>query len=108
MIVKGGIQDREGEVLAGNGTAGKEHASLTNGQDPDARETQEWLESLEAVLYVSGKDRAQYLLGKLGRKAERSGVPVPWGANTPSSTPSRPTMSPPFPGIEFLNERSRV
>ena len=59
------------------------HAA-TNGHDFDQMETQEWLDSLEAVLYMSGKDRAQYLLDKLGQKAERSGVPVPFAGNTPA------------------------
>src|SRR5882672_8223080 len=43
--------------------------------DPDALETQEWLDALEAVLEREGPERAHYLLEKLIDKARRSGAP---------------------------------
>jgi pyruvate dehydrogenase E1 component len=76
-----------------------------NGHDPDALETQEWLDSLDAVLYMSGKDRAQYLLDKLGQKAERSGVPIPFGANTPYVNTIAADQEPPFPGNRDLERQ---
>ena len=40
--------------------------------DPDALETQEWLDALEAVLEREGPERAHYLLERLIDKARRS------------------------------------
>src|SRR5438552_16942925 len=54
----------------------------TNG-DPDSAETREWLDSLEGVLQTEGTDRARYLLTQLKHKAVRSGVEIPFTANTP-------------------------
>ena len=45
--------------------------------DPDALETQEWLDALEAVLEREGPERAHYLLEKLIDKARRSGAHIP-------------------------------
>ncbi len=41
--------------------------------DPDPTETSDWLESLEAVLHVTGPERARYLLGRLMNRARRGG-----------------------------------
>ena len=40
--------------------------------DPDALETQEWLDALESVLEREGPQRAHFLLEKLVDKARRS------------------------------------
>jgi pyruvate dehydrogenase E1 component len=50
--------------------------------DPDALETQEWLDALEAVLDREGPERAHFLLGRLTEKARRSGAFIPFSANT--------------------------
>jgi pyruvate dehydrogenase E1 component len=50
--------------------------------DPDAQETQEWLEALESVIAREGPDRAHYLLEKLVEQARRSGAFMPFSANT--------------------------
>ena len=50
--------------------------------DKDPQETQEWLESLEAVIEREGVERAHYLLEKLIDKARRSGAYLPYSANT--------------------------
>ena len=50
--------------------------------DDDAVETQEWVDSLKAVVHHRGPERAQELLAKLVYEASRSGVPFPSG-NTP-------------------------
>ena len=44
--------------------------------DPDALETQEWLDALEAVLEREGAERAHYLLERLIDKARRSGAHI--------------------------------
>jgi len=50
--------------------------------DPDATETQEWLDALEAVIDREGPERAHFLLGTLIEKARRSGAFIPFSANT--------------------------
>jgi pyruvate dehydrogenase E1 component len=69
-----------------------------NGQDADALQTQEWLESLDAVLYLEGRDRARFLLERLGERAESVGVPVPFGPNTPYINTIPAALQPDFPG----------
>jgi pyruvate dehydrogenase E1 component len=50
--------------------------------DDDPQETQEWLEALDAVIDIEGVERSHYLLEKLIDKARRSGVNLPYSANT--------------------------
>jgi pyruvate dehydrogenase E1 component len=50
--------------------------------DPDALETQEWLDALEALIDREGPERAHQLLGTLIEKARRSGAYIPFSANT--------------------------
>ncbi|MBU3724337.1 MAG: pyruvate dehydrogenase (acetyl-transferring), homodimeric type [Burkholderiaceae bacterium] len=50
--------------------------------DMDEIETQEWLDSLEAVIEREGPQRAQYLLEKLIDKTRRTGGFIPFSANT--------------------------
>jgi pyruvate dehydrogenase E1 component len=50
--------------------------------DPDAQETQEWLDALESVIAREGPERAHYLLEKLVEQARRSGAFMPFSANT--------------------------
>jgi len=51
--------------------------------DHDPVETQEWVDSLRAVLQHAGADRARYLLGKLRDEALRTGAMPPFLATTP-------------------------
>lgn len=50
--------------------------------DPDAAETQEWLDALEAVIEREGPERAHQLLERLIDLTRRSGGFVPFSANT--------------------------
>ncbi|MDH3219998.1 MAG: pyruvate dehydrogenase (acetyl-transferring), homodimeric type [Gammaproteobacteria bacterium] len=50
--------------------------------DIDPEETQEWIESLDSVLQREGPERAHFLLEKLIDKTRRSGVYLPFSANT--------------------------
>ncbi|WP_426336319.1 pyruvate dehydrogenase (acetyl-transferring), homodimeric type [Pseudoduganella sp. R-31] len=50
--------------------------------DPDAQETKEWLEALEAVLENEGPERAHYLMERLVDLARRRGADIPFSANT--------------------------
>ncbi len=56
---------------------------------PDALETQEWLDALEAVLEREGPDRAHFLLERLIDKARRSGAYIPFSPNTAWTVPRR-------------------
>jgi pyruvate dehydrogenase E1 component len=51
--------------------------------DPDQKETQEWLESLDSVLQNEGPERAHFLISQLIRKARLAGTDLPISATTP-------------------------
>ncbi len=72
--------------------------------DPDPQETQEWLESLEAVLEAEGLQRAHFLLGQLQDQARAAGVHMPYSANTPyiNTIPvEQEAYTPGDPGMEW-------
>jgi pyruvate dehydrogenase E1 component len=50
--------------------------------DPDAQETREWLDALQAVIAAEGPDRAHYLLERLLEEARQAGIDLPFSANT--------------------------
>src|SRR5260370_22374531 len=81
-------------------------ATAGNGNgDIDRAETSEWLESLEAVLQHEGRDRAGFLLSELQHKAVRSGVELPFTANTPYINTIPVSRQPPFPGRREIERR---
>ena len=73
--------------------------------DTDPGETEEWLDSLDAVVEVQGKTRARYLLSRLLERAHASQVSFPATVSTPyvNSIPSE--REPWFPGDEHLERR---
>src|SRR3954447_21249631 len=73
--------------------------------DTDTGETREWLDSLGAVLQTEGPARASYLLTQLKHKAVRSGVQIPFTANTPYINTIPPDRQPPFPGSREIERR---
>jgi pyruvate dehydrogenase E1 component len=75
--------------------------------DPDALETQEWLDALEAVLEREGPERAHYLLERLIDKARRSGAHIPFSPNTAYINTIPPHMEERSPGDVTLEERIR-
>src|SRR6186713_2125179 len=75
--------------------------------DPDALETQEWLDALEAVLEREGPERAHYLLERLIDKARRSGAYIPFSATTAYINTIPPHMEERSPGNAALEERIR-
>ncbi len=75
--------------------------------DPDALETQEWLDALEAVLEREGPERAHYLLEKLVDKARRSGAYIPFSLNTAYLNTIPPHLEERSPGDHALEERIR-
>ena len=50
--------------------------------DPDAVETQEWLDALEAVIQTEGPERAHYLMERMADLARRRGAQIPFSSNT--------------------------
>ena len=73
-------------------------------EDLDPVETEEWLESLEAVIERDGEERAHYLLESLIAEARRAGVNLPYSAKTAylNSIPDgREIHTPGDPAIEW-------
>jgi pyruvate dehydrogenase E1 component len=104
----------ESEVHGGNGESGQ----LTNGsnghieaglrdgvRDTDPVETREWLDALDAVLQTQGEERGQFLLSQLKNKAVRSGVEIPFTANTPYINTIPLSRQPLFPGNREMERR---
>ena len=56
---------------------------VTNGKDADPLETQDWLESLSAVISKDGNQRAHFLIKELINKAYREGANIPYTQHTP-------------------------
>src|SRR5438105_11691499 len=73
--------------------------------DPDVAETQEWLDALDGVLQTGGPERARFLLSQLKNKAIRSGVEIPFTANTPYINTIPPSRQPPYPGSREIERR---
>ncbi|MEO7428969.1 MAG: pyruvate dehydrogenase (acetyl-transferring), homodimeric type, partial [Acidimicrobiales bacterium] len=76
--------------------------------DTDPGETQEWLDSLDAVVDAQGKGRARFLMSKLLERARELQVGAPATVSTPyvNSIPSE--EEPFFPGDEHLERRIRA
>ena len=70
--------------------------------DADPEETQEWLESLDAVVEQGGRQRAQYLLFKLLKRARMLEVGIPPTVQTRYINTISPELEPAFPGDEDL------
>jgi len=75
--------------------------------DPDALETQEWLDALEAVIDREGPDRAHFLLETLIEKARRSGAFIPFSANTAYINTIPVALEARSPGNAEFEERIR-
>jgi pyruvate dehydrogenase E1 component len=82
-------------------------SQLLAANDPDALETQEWLDALEVVLEREGRHRAHYLLERLVEKARLSGAYIPFSANTAYLNTIPPHLEEHSPGDATLEERIR-
>ena len=60
---------------------------MTDFVDNDPQETQEWLDSLESIIEVEGGNKAHHILEKLIDMARRSGINLPYSANTAYEIP---------------------
>ena len=76
-------------------------------QDSDPQETQEWLESLQAIIGRHGPDRAHYLIEKLVDYTRRSGGYLPYDATTAYVNTIPPHLENRSPGNTELEYRIR-
>ena len=75
--------------------------------DHDPVETQEWVDSLRAVLQHAGPERARYLLGMLRDEALRTGTMPPFLATTPYRNTITPENEEKSPGNRELEHKIR-
>ncbi len=76
--------------------------------DIDPEETQEWLDSLDAVVDTHGKTRARYLLSALLDYARERQVSFPATVSTPYVNTIPAEHEPWFPGDEHIERRIRA
>ncbi|MCH8492747.1 MAG: pyruvate dehydrogenase (acetyl-transferring), homodimeric type [Idiomarina sp.] len=76
--------------------------------DIDQQETQEWLDSLEAVLDAEGPERAHFILEQLIDKARRSGAYLPYQPTTAYLNTIPVSQEPVMPGDQTLEARIRA
>jgi pyruvate dehydrogenase E1 component len=79
----------------------------TDAADPNPLETQDWIESLLAVVGQEGQDRAQYLLRRVLQSAARLGASPVGTLNTEYVNTISADEEPPFPGDEAMEKRIR-
>src|SRR6478609_5149117 len=75
--------------------------------DIDTVETQEWLDSLDALVDEHGKTRARFIVTKLLERARELQVGFPATVSTPYVNTIPPEQEPWFPGDEFIERRIR-
>jgi pyruvate dehydrogenase E1 component len=76
--------------------------------DTDPGETQEWLDSFDAIVDSRGRARARYLLMKLLERARTKQVDFPATVSTPYVNTIPADQEPWFPGDEYVERRIRA
>src|SRR5262245_41545859 len=71
----------------------------------DAEEMQEWEESLDSVVSDGGPVKAAEILSRLQRRAYRTGINVPFTANTPYINTIPVHQQPVYPGDQAIERR---
>ena len=84
------------------------NSTSTAHEDIDPVETQEWLESLQAVLEEEGPDRVHFLIEQLVDLARQSGSDIPFSANTAYINTIPVEMQPRFPGDTTIERQIRA
>ena len=79
----------------------------TSAQDPDAQETNEWLDALASVIDKEGPERAHYLMERLVDLARRLGAYIPFSSNTAYVNTIPPHLEQSSPGNIEYEERLR-
>ena len=94
-------------------TTGTPRAVITDGRpsqlpDTDPDETQEWLDSLDAVVDHAGRGRARYLMLRMLERSREQQVGVPALRSTDYINTIAPEQEPWFPGDEDVERRIRA
>jgi pyruvate dehydrogenase E1 component len=76
--------------------------------DIDPGETEEWLDSFDAIVDARGRARARYLLMKLLERARTKQVEFPATVSTPYVNTIPADAEPWFPGDEYVERRIRA
>ncbi|NMP15802.1 pyruvate dehydrogenase (acetyl-transferring), homodimeric type [Thalassotalea sp. Y01] len=76
--------------------------------DIDPQETQEWLESLEAILEQDGPERAHHILESLIERARRGGTHLPFEATTAYVNSIPVGQEPNMPADQTIESRIRA
>ncbi len=76
--------------------------------DTDPAETQEWLDSIDAVFSASGGQRGRYLLRRLLDRADELGMGLSGTVQTPYVNTIPTADQPFFPGDEYIERRIRA
>ena len=76
--------------------------------DPDPAETEEWLDSFDAMLDAGGKQRARYLMLRLLARAREEHVGLPFLTTTDYINTIPTEAEPFFPGDEEVERRYRA
>ncbi len=85
--------------------SGSESTAYHRTEDGDPLETQEWLESLDAVMRDSGSERAQFLLHQLEERLRETGVRSPTLPYSAYRNTIPLDSQSPYPGDLLLEER---
>ncbi|MBA3272046.1 MAG: pyruvate dehydrogenase (acetyl-transferring), homodimeric type [Acidobacteria bacterium] len=81
------------------------NSAPTDARELEALETREWLESLDYVLQHGGPARVGRLLRELGVHATKSGIKLPFTANTPYINTIHTSEEVPYPGSREIERR---
>ncbi len=76
--------------------------------DTDPEETREWLESFDALVGASGKERARLIVARLLERAQSLDVGIPATVTTPYLNTIPAEAQPFFPGDEAIERRIRA
>ncbi|MBA2253581.1 MAG: pyruvate dehydrogenase (acetyl-transferring), homodimeric type, partial [Chloroflexi bacterium] len=75
--------------------------------DRDPSETEDWTDSLESIVESEGKDRAQFILYRLLKRARQLQIGLPQLTQTRYINTISPEQEPEFPGDEAIELRIR-
>lgn len=73
--------------------------------DVDPQETQEWLDSLEAVAKIDGHERAEFIIEQLQERIAKFTGKHPFSANTPYLNTIPKELEPQMPGNQELERK---
>jgi hypothetical protein len=75
--------------------------------DSDPVETQEWVEALDGVVDSQGRERADFLMRRVLKRARQRQVGLPGLVQSRYINTISPEQEPPFPGNEEMEKRIR-